>query len=568
MFRKILALLFVTVLMFACASCKKNKQTNLSSNTTTESANSSTSTNASTPIENSQIVDSSSSASSTSEPQSNSVELDPEVFEDDTQNGATVEAQKVVAKSGKANGIDVSKWQGKVNWQKVKSAGFDYAYIRIGYRGENGTIYKDEFADYNIQQADKSGLLIGVYFFSTAVSTSEAEEEANWTLSAVERYPISYPIVYDCEGFRLSTSRMYNLTATERTDNAIAFLNVIKNNGYDTMFYASRNDLTLRFETQRIEDITKIWVAHYSSSAYPQVETPEYSGKYDMWQYTNMGITGGVSGNVDLNVSYFTVSKASPKSQKAPEVASEPEIKDSVYTTVNETVTAKDVVNLRESASTKSNVLGSLKNGETVTRVAVGTNGWSKLEFQGKTVFAISSYLTTDLTVKPSEPEVDNTYTAVSETVTAKELVNLRDGASTSANIVGSLKNGDTLTRIGVGTNGWSKLEFEGQTVFAISSYLTTDLSYTASVESTVSEETSQNDGYTAVSEQVTAKSETNLRSVPSSKDGAETVVYTLKNGEYIERIGINTASGWSKLNYNGQTVYAITSYLQVAENE
>lgn len=582
MFKRILALLFVAIIMFTCSSCKKNKQTNPSSNTNTESANGSTSTNASVPSENSQVesqtssivsadnsqISNVSSLYSTTSEETDNIDLDPEVFEDDTQNGATVEAEKVVAKSGKANGIDVSKWQGKVNWQKVKAAGFDYAYIRIGYRGENGTIYKDEFADYNIQQADKAGLLIGVYFFSTAVTTAEAKEEANWTINAVERYPISYPIVYDCEGFRLSTSRMYNLTATERTDNAIAFLNVIKNNGYDTMFYASRNDLTLRFETQRIEPITKIWVAHYSSTAYPQVETPEYSGKYDMWQYTNMGITGGVSGNVDLNVSYFTVSKASPKSQKAPEIAKEPEIKDSVYTTVSETVTAKDVVNLRESASTKSNILGSLKNGDTLTRVAVGTNGWSKLEFQGKTVFAISSYLTTDLTVKPSEPEVDNTYTAVNETVTAKELVNLRDGASTSANIVGSLKNGDTLTRTGVGTNGWSKLEFSGQTVFAISSYLTTDLSYAPPIESTVSQEVAQSDGFTDVSEQVTAKSETNLRSVPSTKDGAETVVYTLKNGEYIERIGINSASGWSKLIHNGQTVYAISSYLQVAENE
>lgn len=498
------------------------------------------------------------------------ISLDPEVFEGDTENGTTIEAEHVVQKSGKANGIDVSKWQGKIDWKKVKTAGFDFAYIRIGYRGENGTIYKDEFADYNIQQADKAGLLIGVYFFSTAVSTAEAEEEAEWTLNAIERYPISYPVVYDCEGFRLSTSRMFNLTAAQRTDNAIAYINSVKNAGYETMFYASRNDLMLRFETSRIEPITKIWVAHYSQIAYPQVEIPDYAGKYDMWQYTNMGVTSGVSGKVDLNVSYFVTSKAKPKSDKEPEDAKSPEIKDSAYTEVNETVTAKDIVNLRESASTKSNILGSLKNGDTLTRTAVGTNGWSKILYDGKTVYAVSSYLTTDLTVKAtsSEETIDKTYAAVNEKVTAKELVNLRDGATTSSKVVGSLKNGETLTRIGIGNNGWSKLELDDQIVYAISSYLTTDLEYKPPTQSNVSSTEPQTDGFTAVSEQVTAKSETNLRSVPSSKDGANTVVYTLKNGEYVERIGVNTDSGWSKLIYNGQTVYAITSYLQVDENE
>lgn len=543
MFKKTLAIFISLLLIFSLASCSSNDN-----NTTVSDDN-----------------------QSTEELTNNDITLDPEIYEEETQNGATINVENIVPKTGKANGIDVSKWQGKIDWKKVKSAGFDFAYIRIGYRGENGAIYKDEFADYNIQQADKAGVLVGVYFFSTAISVAEAEEEANWTLKAVERYPISYPIVYDCEGFKSTSSRMYNLTATQRTDNAIAFINSVKNAGYDTMFYAARNDLLLWFETSRIEPITKIWVAHYSEIAFPQVETPEYDGKYDMWQYTNMGITSGVSGNVDLNVSYFTATKSKPKSDKAPETAKVPEIKDDVYSAVNETVTAKDVVNLRESASTKSTIVGSLKNGDTLTRTAIGTNGWSKLNFNGKTVFAVSSYLTTDLSFKitSSEETVDKIYSAVNETVTAKEIVNLRDGASTSSSVVGSLKNGETLTRIAVGANGWSKLEYNGQTVFAISSYLTTDLSYTPPItESEPTPPSEPSDGFTSVSEQVTAKSETNLRSVPTSKDGETTVVYTLKNGEYIERVGINSASGWSKLIYNGQTVYAISSYLQVKENE
>ncbi len=493
--------------------------------------------------------------------------IDPENTENPNGNGAEIKAEQLTAKTGKANGIDVSKWQGKINWQSVKKAGIDFAIIRIGYRAENGKIYKDEYADYNIQQADKAGILVGVYFFSTAINTSESLEEAKWTANAIKSYFISYPVVYDCEGFLSSTSRMYGISNANRTDNALAFLSHIKSLGYDSMLYAAKGELegSTHWDTARIEKTHKIWVAHYSSVTYPQVETPSYSGKYDMWQYTNMGKVNGVSGNCDMIVSYFTNQKQSPKSNQKVEDAKVPVQKDTTYKEVNETVTAKELVNLRDAASTKSNIVGTLKNGDTLTRSGIGVNGWSKLLYNGKTVYAISSYLTTDISYKPpvvSEPQApatNNVYTSVNETVTAKSETNLRSVASSkdSSTIVYTLKNGETVTRTGVGSNGWSRLSWNGQTVYAISSYLTTDLSYKPPVNSEPQE---VSDGFTAVNEQVTAKSETNLRTVPSSKDPS-TVVYTLKNGEYVTRIGIHT-NGWSKLSWNGQTVYAISSYL------
>ena len=122
-----------------------------------------------------------------------------------------------------------------------------------------------------------------------------------------------------------------------------------------------------------------------------------------------------------------------------------------------------------------------------------------------------------------------------------------------------TLKNGETVTRTGVGSNGWSRLLFNGQTVYAISSYLTTDLNF----KPPVSEVTpSQNNEmvFTDINEQVTAKSETNLRTKPTTAEGSQ-VVYTLKNGEYVTRTG-TSESGWSRLTYNGQTVYAVSSYL------
>ena len=493
--------------------------------------------------------------------------IDPENTENPNGNGTEIKAEELSKKTGKANGIDVSKWQGKINWQSVKKSGIDFAIIRIGYRAENGKIYKDEYADYNIQQADKAGVLVGVYFFSTAINTSESLEEAKWTAEAIKSYPISYPVVYDCEGFLLSTSRMYGISNSARTDNALAFLSHIKSLGYDSMLYAAKSELegSSHWETTRIENSHKIWVAHYSSITYPQVETPSYSGKYDMWQYTNMGKVNGVSGNCDMIVSYYTNQKQSPKSNQKVEDAKAPVQKDTTYKEINETVTAKELVNLRDAASTKSNIVGTLKNGDTLTRSGIGVNGWSKLLYNGKTVYAISSYLTTDISYKPpvvSKPEspvTDSVYTSVNETVTAKSETNLRTVASSkdSSTIVYTLKNGESVTRTGIGSNGWSRLSWNGQTVYAISSYLTTDLDYKPPVNSEPQE---VSDGFAAVNEQVTAKSETNLRTVPSSKDPS-TVVYTLKNGEYVTRIGIHT-NGWSKLSWNGQTVYAITSYL------
>ena len=87
---------------------------------------------------------------------------DPQGGETGRPLGEVVNVKEITSKKGLQNGIDVSKWQGKIDWSKVKSQGIDFAVIRIGYRGENGNIYKDEYADYNIQQADKAGVLVGV----------------------------------------------------------------------------------------------------------------------------------------------------------------------------------------------------------------------------------------------------------------------------------------------------------------------------------------------------------------------------------------------------------------------
>ncbi len=490
---------------------------------------------------------------------------DPEnadVFEDD---GANVNATELVADKEKSNGIDVSKWQGKIDWAKVSQSGIEFAFIRIGYRGENGIIYRDDNADYNIQQAQKNNVLVGVYFFSTAKTTDEAIEEAQWTAQAIAGYNISYPVVYDCEGFERVSSRMFKIGKKERTENALAFLKEIKKADYEPMFYSALNDLTdsAKWDIKKIEKSYKVWVAQYPDETYPQKTAPDYNRIFHAWQYTNNGTVSGISGNVDMVVCYFKNKKAEVKDHSATPVTAAAPLtnEEKLYKTVNETVTAKDETNLRTAATTKSDVVLLLKHGQTVARIGIGSNGWSKLNYNGQTVYAITSYLTTDLNADkpqntPSGKDIveGQTFTANYDSVTAKIEVNLRALPNTDSEIVGKLTSGNFLSRTAVSDKGWSRLLYNGKTVYALTSYLTDKAGNTDSGTITPS------DGFTPVEEQVTAKEETNLRTSPSTQ-GSE-VVYLLKNGEVVKRIGINSTSGWSKLEYNGQIVYAVSSML------
>ncbi|MBQ8474397.1 MAG: hypothetical protein IJ499_01895, partial [Clostridia bacterium] len=196
------------------------------------------------------------------------------------------------------------------------------------------------------------------------------------------------------------------------------------------------------------------------------------------------------------------------------------------------------------------------------------SNGWSKLIYNGQTVYAITSYLTTDLTFETEPPETEdllsgNIFTSKNDKVTAKNYVNLRMYPTTDSEVMGFLENGTYLERTAVSNKGWSRLVYNGQTVYAVTSYLTTEEEQTPTLDTVPTDETTpitEPAGFDAVDKQVTAKVETNLRTAPSTVNSE--VVYTLKNGEFIQMIGWNKASGWAKLIYNGQTVYAVYSYL------
>ena len=490
--------------------------------------------------------------------------VDPENTESFSENGTKVTAKEVEKKTGKSKGIDVSYWQGKIDWKKVKADGIDFAIIRIGYRAENGMLYRDSNADYNIQQAQNNGILVGVYFFSTAINTNEAVEEADFVVNAIKGYKISCPVIYDCEGYLKNDSRMYNLSIDERTNNADAFLKKIKNSGYDAMFYGAKNEIenSLYWDIDYLEKEYKIWVAHYSTPTYPQIESPNYLGKYDMWQYTNRGSVNGINGNCDLVVSYIDFKEAAPKDSSAKiETAIPPKTEEEkLYTDISDSVTAKDIVNLRAGAGTNFEVVATLKSGEFLNRIGVGKNGWSKLIYNGKTVYAISSYLTDKVVEVPKKDIVNGMeFAPHSDSVTAKIEVNLRLLPTTDSESVGKLVGGTFINRTAISNNGWSRLEYNGQSVYAVSSYLTTQAPEITSKPAETNSVTEHGMLFKTITPvNVTAKDETNLRDKPTTDSN---VIYTLKNGEYVTKTAVSD-SGWARLEYNGQTVYAVNSFL------
>ena len=192
-------------------------------------------------------------------------------------------------------GIDVSKWNGNIDWKAVKNSGVSYVIIRCGYRGSSqGMLIEDPKFAKNIQGATDAGLKVGVYFFSQAIDEIEAVYEASFVLEKIKGYKISYPIFLDVEP---SGGRGDKIDKATRTAVCKAFCKTIQNAGYTAGVYANRNWLEEMLDPSQLGEY-KIWLAQYAKE-------PTYKGRYDMWQYKSTGTIAGISGNVDMNISYL-----------------------------------------------------------------------------------------------------------------------------------------------------------------------------------------------------------------------------------------------------------------------
>lgn len=194
-------------------------------------------------------------------------------------------------------GIDVSKWNGDIDWDKVKADGIEFVMIRCGYRGSvTGALVEDPNFMKNIRGAKAAGLKVGIYFFTQATNEIEAVEEASIVIALCDGYEIDYPVVIDTEGAG-GNGRADALDVETRTNVCKAFCETIENAGYEAGVYASRSWYNQNITVSELDEY-KIWLAEYRS-------TPLYSGYYDMWQYTSKGSVDGIEGNVDLNISYM-----------------------------------------------------------------------------------------------------------------------------------------------------------------------------------------------------------------------------------------------------------------------
>ncbi len=194
-------------------------------------------------------------------------------------------------------GIDVSKYQEEIDWEKVATDDVEYAFIRLGIRGyTKGEILEDENFEDNIKGALRNDIAVGVYFFTQAVSLEEAEEEAQYVLDALEPYRVDYPVVIDVEAVSNANARTKDLTKEERTQYCIAFCEKIREAGYTPMIYGNLKTFMLMLDLEQLEDYEK-WVAFYDEPLY-------YPYAFKVWQYTDEGSVAGIEGKVDLNISF------------------------------------------------------------------------------------------------------------------------------------------------------------------------------------------------------------------------------------------------------------------------
>ncbi len=198
-------------------------------------------------------------------------------------------------------GIDVSKYQGAINWSKVAAQGVEFAIIRLGFRGMNeGTLELDEYFTRNMKGALDNGIKVGVYFFSQAVNEKEAIEEANYVINLIKDYKVEYPVIFDTERVTTYNARANGLGMEERTQLCKTFCDTVEAAGYKSMIYANTKYMLMGIDLTQLNDYDK-WFAVYSSSI-------TFPYDFEMLQYSESGSIDGISGKVDLNISFVDYS--------------------------------------------------------------------------------------------------------------------------------------------------------------------------------------------------------------------------------------------------------------------
>ena len=194
-------------------------------------------------------------------------------------------------------GIDVSKYQGTIDWKKVAADGVEYAFVRVGCRGygSSGTLIKDETFHQNVKGALAQGIKVGAYFFSQAITVEEALEEAELVIKELGEYDITYPVAIDIERIQNDKARQDALTKEERTEICIAFLECIKEAGFIPMVYGDTETFADLLDAEQLAGYD-FWICETEG----QMTFPY---EFAIWQYVHTGSVSGIKGDTNMSIS-------------------------------------------------------------------------------------------------------------------------------------------------------------------------------------------------------------------------------------------------------------------------
>ena len=288
--KKIVVIIVITILVVTVLECAKRKTNNLIKN---DNIISSSLNNEKHEITIYDIEDGFINVSYNEKAERNEYNFDK--YLNNTNNYYSYEDEKYKSKLG----VDVSLYQGDIEWQKVKNAGIEFAILRLGFRGygQDGKIVLDSKFEENYNNAINEGIEVGVYFFSQATNVEEAKEEAEFVLKNIKEKEIKYPVIFDLEKIKYDVARTDNLSIEEATDITLEFCKKIKEDGYEPCIYGNAKAFATKLKLEEFNGYKK-WYADYQ-------EIPIYPYEFNIWQYTESGKIDGIEGNVDLNICFL-----------------------------------------------------------------------------------------------------------------------------------------------------------------------------------------------------------------------------------------------------------------------
>ena len=355
-------------------------------------------------------------------------------------------------------GVDVSKWNGKIDWGRAKKAGVQFALVRMAYRGYGsaGSMGIDETGVTNLKNALAAGIPVGAYIFSQATTEAEAKAEADLLISQVKGYKITLPLVMDFEYYSDSgknEGRLYDAKLSKSKATAIcnAFCARVASKGYTPMVYANADMLKNKLNASDISKNYMIWLANYTSKT-------TYTGDYNFWQYSAAGAVDGIGGRVDMNFRYIkkdTSDTTASGTLKTPALKASGKNFYTVKLSWSKVNGASGYKIQKYNSSKKAyETIKTISNGSTVSYNHTGLNAATTYKYR------VRAYK------KANGTTVYSSYTSAVKATTKKAVsgkikgsnVNFRKGASISKAKIAQLKKGKNVTLTGK-SGSWYKVK-------------------------------------------------------------------------------------------------------------